>query len=376
MMHLVLIEHPTPEDLYPFTLTHCTWELRVGAYTIVERWQHAVPDLSVSVYSHRSLHLAGYRERAELGAELGAEHLAVPTLVMAGNVLLSPSVMTQIVDHCRRQTTTQTIFCSGHAVGTFHPGSSTTLVTNNESSITVHGHILHRLWHAVDHIEEAIGWDAELLSRHALPTISPTAEVHATAIIDASHGPVIVRDHAVVRPYTVLTGPVVVGEHSLVQPFSSLAATVLGPWVKVGGEVSHSIIQGYANKVHDGYLGHSYLNEWTNLGAGTTTSNLKNTYGHVRVQMPWGREDSQRTFVGLLMGAHSKSAIGTLFSTGTTCGACSNVMPPAPASIPSRWWGPTNEPYRIDDAISVARIVMARRHQELGPAMEAVLRAL
>lgn len=372
MIHLALIEHHAPEELYPFTLTHCTWEIRVGAYTIMERWQHAVPDLSVSVHSHRPLHLAGYRERAAL--TVGDP--SVPTLVMVGNVLLSPSVMAQIVDHCRTLTTTLTIYCSGHVVGTFHPGPSTTLRTDTESSITVHGHLLHRLWHTFDHLEEAIGWDAKLLEQHGLPTVSSTATIHPTAILDETHGPVIVGDHAVVRPYAVLTGPVVVGEHSLVQPFTSLTATVLGPWVKVGGEISHSIIQGYANKVHDGYLGHSYLNEWTNLGAGTTTSNLKNTYGHVRVPMPWGREDSQRTFVGLLMGAHSKSAIGTLFSTGTTCGACSNVSVPAPSAIPSLWWGPTQDTYRIDDAISVARIVMARRNQDLGPAMEAVLRAL
>ncbi|MFZ9871013.1 MAG: putative sugar nucleotidyl transferase [Candidatus Kapaibacteriota bacterium] len=372
MMHLVLIEHSTPEDLYPFTLTHCTWELRHGAFTILERWRRSVPELSISIRSHRTTHALGFCERSGEVQDLPG----LPTLVMVGHAVLSPSVMLQIVESCRSRTTTVNITLSGHVIGTYHPGSGSHLGPEGTDHIAVHGHLVTRLWQSFDHVADAISWDAALLDRDGLSHVSPTATVHPTAVLDTSHGPVVLLDHAVVRPYTVLTGPVVVGEHSLVQPFTSLTSTVLGPWVKVGGEVSHSVIQGYANKVHDGYLGHSYLNEWTNLGAGTTTSNLKNTYGHVRLQMPWGREDSQRTFVGLLMGAHSKTAIGTLFSTGTTCGACSNITLPAPSAVPSLWWGPTQEEYRIDDAIAVAKTVMARREMVLGPAMEAVLRAL
>jgi UDP-N-acetylglucosamine diphosphorylase/glucosamine-1-phosphate N-acetyltransferase len=163
-----------------------------------------------------------------------------------------------------------------------------------------------------------------------------------------------------------------------VKPFSNIAHGVIGPVCKVAGEIEKSVIQGYSNKQHDGFLGHSYLGEWCNLGAGTITSDLKNTYGHVRVTMPWLEEDTQRTFVGLLMGDHSKSAIGTRFTTGTVCGICCNIVadnfPPAYLP-PFTWLKPTEQQvYEVNKALDVARAVTARRMVDLGPSTEALLR--
>jgi UDP-N-acetylglucosamine diphosphorylase/glucosamine-1-phosphate N-acetyltransferase len=141
----------------------------------------------------------------------------------------------------------------------------------------------------------------------------------------------------------------------------------------MGGEVENSIVQGYSNKQHDGYLGHSFLGEWCNLGAGTNTSDLKNDYSPVRVTIEGEEFLTNSMFVGLLMGDHSKSAIGTQFNTGTAVGISSNIFGVSsdtgfpPKWIPSFSWGGAKEMtnYRFEKALAVARTVMGRRNIEM-----------
>ena len=154
----------------------------------------------------------------------------------------------------------------------------------------------------------------------------------------------------------------------------------IGPTCKVGGEVEGSILQGFANKQHDGYLGHAYLGAWTNLGAATNNSDLKNNYSTVRVWTPQGEIDTGSRFVGLFMGDHSKSAIGTLFNTGTVVGFSCNVFGAGfpPKHLPSFTWGGVSgaQPYEVEKALEVARAVMGRRQVVMEPADEVLFRAI
>lgn len=379
-VQILLIEHDDVGGLYPFTATHCSWELRTGAYTILERWQRSVPTDSITVASHRDLHVRSFVERHPHTAP----YRAMPTLIIVGHLLVSPSVMRQMVEMCASATQPIVFFCNGHVVGVFVSEAPTTpvaatavLETIDVSScrtIELSGHLINRLWFTLDHIDESIRWDAGLMGEH----IDEDASVHPTAVIDESHGPVVIMEGARVGAFCVITGPSVIGPRSVVKPFANIAHSVLGPVCKAAGEIEKSVIHGYANKQHDGFLGHSYLGEWTNLGAGTITSDLKNTYGHIRVHMPWLEEDTQRSFVGLLMGDHSKSAIGTRFTTGTVCGICCNVVADnfPPPHVPSfTWLKPAEtQTYDINKAVEVARAVMARRLVDLGPSTEALLR--
>jgi UDP-N-acetylglucosamine diphosphorylase/glucosamine-1-phosphate N-acetyltransferase len=290
--------------------------------------------------------------------------------------------MKLLTETCIRRGETFLIECSGQIIGAYipEPLSSPTdaieYLQSAESSslaiVEVAGHVVNRMWQVLDHISEAISWDASLVEQH----VSPLARVHPTVILDWSAGPVIIGDNVTIDAFAVLKGPVAIGSGSSIKPHSSLNNVVLGPHTRIGGEMSDCVIQGWSNKQHDGFLGHSYVGEWVNLGAGTTTSNLKNDYGNVRVSMPWGVEDSERMFLGLLIGDHSKTAIGTRFSTGTICGVSSNIVSQnfAPKSIGSFRW--LDEVYEIEKAIQVARTAMARRGVELGPETEAVLRYL
>jgi hypothetical protein len=136
---------------------------------------------------------------------------------------------------------------------------------------------------------------------------------------------------------------------------------------------------GYANKAHDGLLGHSVLGHWVNLGAGTITSNLKNTYGPVRLDLPGGRVETGRTFLGTLFGDHAKTAIGMMLGTGTVIGAGANVFGPGevPKHVPPFAWGIAGEA-RLEEGgfLQIAGRVMPRRHVEVTADRERSLQAL
>jgi hypothetical protein len=146
-----------------------------------------------------------------------------------------------------------------------------------------------------------------------------------------------------------------------------IRGSVFGPECRVRGEVAISVFMGYANKSHHGFVGHSIVGPWVNLGAGTTTSNLKNTYGSVRLELDGERIETGRTNVGSLFGDHAKTAIGTMLATGTVISAGANVFgtPTPPKFVPPFAWGCTGERMSEDGFLKVAERVMARRNVEL-----------
>jgi UDP-N-acetylglucosamine diphosphorylase/glucosamine-1-phosphate N-acetyltransferase len=165
-----------------------------------------------------------------------------------------------------------------------------------------------------------------------------------------------------------LRGPIALCEESKFNLGAKIyGATTVGPFSKVGGEVSNIIIFGYTNKGHDGFVGNSVIGEWCNLGADTNSSNLKNNYGHVKL---WSYrtkafEDTGLQFAGLIMGDHSKTAINTQLNTGTVIGVASNIFKEGfpPNLIENFSWGgfKDDEQFKLDKAYEVAEKVMARR---------------
>ncbi len=208
--------------------------------------------------------------------------------------------------------------------------------------------------------------------------IAAGAVVKPGVVLDAGSGPIHIAEDAVIQPNAVLEGPCYVGPQSVVRPGAVLrAGTSLGPVSRVGGEVAATVFQGYANKQHEGYLGHSYIGEWVNLGAATVTSDLKNTYGTIRVFVNGVGVESGRHFIGAIIGDHSKTGIGTLLPTGAVIGVASNVFTrgPVPKFVPSFAWLTDDglTAYRVDKALDIARTVMARREQELSEPLARLL---
>jgi UDP-N-acetylglucosamine diphosphorylase/glucosamine-1-phosphate N-acetyltransferase len=200
-------------------------------------------------------------------------------------------------------------------------------------------------------------------------------------VIDASDGPVALGDGAVVMPNAVIIGPAWIGPKALIKVGAKIyGGSSIGRHSKAGGEIEGSVIMPFTNKAHEGFLGHSYLGSWVNLGADTNTSDLKNTYGPVKAWSDGTLLDTGLQFLGLMMGDHSKSGINVMFDTGTVAGVCCNLYGAGlpPKSIPSFSWGEPGRyaTYRVDDCIGTMKRVMARRNVEPDEAYLGLVRSV
>ncbi|PIO47801.1 MAG: transferase [[Chlorobium] sp. 445] len=206
------------------------------------------------------------------------------------------------------------------------------------------------------------------------------AQVRAGAVLDATEGYIYVAPNAKIFPNAVLMNYVMIGESATVKIGAKLYDYVyVGAFSKVGGEVEGSIIERYTNKQHEGFLGHSYISSWCNLGADTNTSDLKNNYSTIRMNVGGKEIDTKMQFLGLIMGEHSKCGINTMFNTGTVVGMSSNIFGAGfpPKTIGSFQWGGADGfvRYDLDKALEVARTVMKRRNVTLTPDYETLFRA-
>lgn len=199
--------------------------------------------------------------------------------------------------------------------------------------------------------------------------IGKDIEIKPGVVLDASTGPIFIEKNVTIFPNAVIQGPAYVGESSKIKSCATIYPNVsIGKVCKVGGEVEDTIIHPYTNKQHSGYLGHSYLGSWINIGADTNNSDLQNNYGSIKVQVNGRHIDSGRQFVGLMMGDHSKTAINTMFNTGTVVGFSSNVFGAGfpPKYIPSFGWGGSEsvKEYKLSKAVETAKAVFARRDKD------------
>ncbi len=203
------------------------------------------------------------------------------------------------------------------------------------------------------------------------------------AILNTTAGPIYIGKNAEVMEGSIIRGPFALGEGGVVKLGAKVyGPTSIGPYSKIGGEVNNSLILGYSNKAHDGFMGQSVIGEWCNLGADTNTSNLKNTYDTVRI-WNYGQEtftDTGLQFCGLIMGDHSKSSINMMFNTGTVVGVNVNVFGTGfPRQfIPSfNWGGPSGyKKYNFRKAVEVAKRVYARRGKEFDKVEQDILKAV
>ncbi|MGE0481972.1 MAG: putative sugar nucleotidyl transferase [Phycisphaerae bacterium] len=218
---------------------------------------------------------------------------------------------------------------------------------------------------------------AHLLNEREI-RVAPGAVVKPGCVLDAETGPIEIDERAVLQPNAVVQGPCYIGRDAVVRPGAAIrGGTTIGPVCKVGGEIEATIFQGHGNKQHDGFLGHSFVGEWVNLGASTVSSDLKNTYGTIRVLLNGVEVETGHTLVGTTIGDHVKTGIGTILPTGCVLGVAANVFTTAlvPRFVPSFSWlteaGVVRA--RVDKVIAVARTMMARRKRALSDAEQKLI---
>ena len=207
--------------------------------------------------------------------------------------------------------------------------------------------------------------DVQLLNRSGI-IIEEGAKVYPYVVLDAEEGPIYIGKDVKIMPHSVIAGPVSIGDRCLVKPGSHIYdGASFGEFCKIAGEVEGSIIHSYSNKQHYGFLGHSYLGQWVNLGAGTPTSDLKNNYRNVRVTINMEIYDTGTLFCGCFVGVHSKTSINVTLNTGTVVGFSCNIFGEGflPKYIPSFTWGGSKgfSPFDLKKSTQLAETVMGRR---------------
>ena len=262
------------------------------------------------------------------------------------------------------------------------------------------GKLLKRPWDLVEHNSHQIRYDfaargfvslskdqplgegVACVGPRELIYIDPAAKIEPYVVIDASRGPVSIEAGAAIQAFTRLEGPCHIGAESQLFRANVRGGTTLGPVCRTGGEIEATILHGYVNKYHDGFLGHSYVCPWVNLGALTTNSDLKNDYSQVRIPLSGEGVDSGLTKVGCFIGDHTKTGLGSLINTGSSIGVMCLVLPLdglLPKFIPSFagvWFGALAEGLSLDRNLTAARAAMSRRNCELTAGQERLYRFL
>ena len=211
--------------------------------------------------------------------------------------------------------------------------------------------------------------------------IHPSARIDPMVAADTTHGPVVIGRDAVITSFTRLEGPCFIGAGTHVLGARIRAGTSIGPHCRIGGEVECSIIQGFTNKYHDGFLGHSYLGEWVNIAAGTITGDLRNDYQPITVPLNGQDIPSGLTKVGSYIGDHTRTGLSVLLNCGSVLGPFSQVLPTgqfAPRHIPAfHRYGPRGLKHEasLEKLLTTADLAMRRRGRELTPSLESVYRA-
>jgi UDP-N-acetylglucosamine diphosphorylase/glucosamine-1-phosphate N-acetyltransferase len=212
--------------------------------------------------------------------------------------------------------------------------------------------------------------------------ISPKCKIHKSAVLDTSNGDIYIGSETTIEPFTYITGPCYIGEHSLIRAGSAIYGPVsIGNYCKLSGEITSSITHSYVNKQHFGFLGHSYLCEWVNLGAGTTTSNLKNNYSEIYIKSGSEKINTGSIFLGSVIGDHTKTGIQTMLNTGTMAGISCNIYGAGYHNnlIRSFTWDNASRgsiPYMLEKAVATAVISMKRRNVEMSEAYGKMFRHL
>jgi UDP-N-acetylglucosamine diphosphorylase / glucose-1-phosphate thymidylyltransferase / UDP-N-acetylgalactosamine diphosphorylase / glucosamine-1-phosphate N-acetyltransferase / galactosamine-1-phosphate N-acetyltransferase len=338
-----------PENLYPFTLTRQIQDIRVGILTIREKWERMLAmssfDRKEDDYKDldRSIHLSDIADDDTC-------------FMIHGNVLPTP----QLIRTIKQLKNGEFISAKGTAGIVFRftkkeiTGKHKVKVTR---SVDFDGEVktIHYPWDIFHLNDWALRQDFLLLKgKRKSQRISKTNKLTSPsqifiekgakvehAIINASTGPVYIGANAEVMDGCLIRGPFALGENACLKMGSKIYGAVsLGPSSVCGGEIKNSVVFGFSNKAHEGYLGDSIIGEWCNLGAGTTNSNLKNNASEVRVWTPKGELNAGKK-CGVMMGDYTHTSINTSINTGTVMGVCANVFGAGltPKYIPSFAWG-------------------------------------
>ena len=378
-MNYILFDGAVRESLLPLTFTRPVADIRIGILTIREKWELYL-GLTTTTLTEEYL------------------EIKYPMVEMEENVLIDASILPTpaLVESIQHLSENQALYYKDDVIAFFSKDTQEEVDFNTYEIINFTSELIQikHTWDIFSYNDRAIQMDFDLITegRKSQPIPKGVNVVNPEnifieegakilfATLNASSGPIYIGVNAEVMEGSVIRGPFSLGEDSTVKMGAKIyGATTIGPHSKVGGEINNTVIFGYSNKGHDGFLGNSVLGEWCNLGADTNNSNLKNNYEEVRL-WSYKTENFAKTglqFCGLVMGDHSKCAINTMFNTGTVVGVSANIFGSGfPRNfIPSFSWGGSSglSVYQTNKAKETARLVFQRRQIEFDEKEQQIL---
>ncbi|WP_418513478.1 GlmU family protein [Corallibacter sp.] len=378
-MNYILFDGPFRKNLLPFTYTRPVADIRIGILTIREKWEL----------------LLGYTTTTITEDYLSDKY---PMVEMDENIMINASFLpnVELAEMIKSLEENQAIFNDEDVIAFFTKDTQEAIDFDTYEAIEYNEDVvkIENTWDIFSKNGIAIQDDFDLLTKDkkSQPIPASVNTINASQIfieegaklefvtLNATNGPIYIGKDAEVMEGSIIRGPFALCDYATVKMGAKIyGPTTVGPHSKVGGEINNSVIFGYSNKGHDGFLGNSVLGEWCNLGADTNNSNLKNNYAEVRL-WNYETENFAKTglqFCGLMMGDHSKCGINTMFNTGTVVGVSANIFGSGfPRNfVPSFSWGGSSgfTTYLTKKAFEVAEVVMSRRDVELTDADKAIL---
>ncbi len=367
-MNYILFDGTVRNNLLPFTFTRPVADIRIGILTIREKWEKYLGNTTTTITENY----------------LSEKY---PMVELEENVLINASFLPtqKLVDLVKNLKVNQAIFQGEDVIAFFTKDTQEEVDFSSYTPIDFEDEVLRvvNTWDIFSKNGEALQTDFDLITsgRKSAPIPESNTLIHperifleegATveySILNATEGPIYLGKDSEVWEGNLIRGAFALCNNAVVKMGAKIyGPTTIGPYGKVCGEISNSVIFGYSSKGHEGYLGNAVLGEWCNIGADSNNSNLKNNYAKVRL-WNYATEKFEQTglqFCGLMMGDHSKTAINTMFNTGTVIGVnCNIYVPGFPRNfVPSFSWGGASgfTTYSTSKAFEAAKVMMARRH--------------
>ena len=397
MDRIVFFEDEQALNFSPISLFRPVFELLCGHYSVRERISKSFADSSWGGIIRPELREIYQEEHPEASINTDVNFRNGQTLFINGRWLTQKKDLDSIKEGTAGWIDDELVWLAvepSDGVEFNCPGQVESLrsLAQTKRRVQATGRLVHYPWDLVSHNGEQLTLDFNDRSKDESLDISQnlglvgdaknvyvhqSAELDPFVVLDSRHGPIWIDEKAKIQAFTRIEGPAYIGRETQTFRANIREGTSIGPVCRVGGEIEESIIHGFANKYHNGFLGHSYVCPWVNLGALTTNSDLKNDYSNVSVPLAGKGIKSNSNKVGCFIGDHTKTALCSLFNTGSSIGAMSLILPGGellPKHIPSFsriWHGQLEElPDGTSSAISTAEYAMGRRGQTFTPAMK------
>ena len=404
-MQICIFEDDQCVNFYPLTYSRPVYDLVCGIKSLREKINKLFPDKKVSVHCRKYLEDVVKLQNPGLNVNYLDDE---PCLLINGRVMVESNLAELLI----QQRSEDLVFKNEKNLIAMKISGSNLLKFKNNMSNEFNSELFHDLpsenikaktynylWDLISKNGSEIVKDINELEKENLEFVDVkifngintinedevfirnNVTVKPGVVIDASNGPVYIDENAYIYPNAVIEGPAYIGESVKIKAGASIYENVsIGKLSKIGGEVEDTIFLPFSNKQHAGFIGHSYLGSWVNLGADTNCSDLKNNYSTVKVKLNGKAIDTGSQFLGVMVGDHSKTAINTMFNTGTVVGYSCNIFGAGfpDKYIPSFSWGGSENlnTYELNKSVETAKIVMNRRNEKLFPANERLFESI